>query len=250
MNVEKIFLEIDKMISSIGLDNYSVLQKRDESFVTSLDIEIQNRIVNIILDEFPTHRILYEEGDQKYLLNRSKFTWIIDPIDGTKNFIDKKREFGISVGLMYKCDFICAYVNFPAIKESYCTLFNSGVLKNWIPFEKHFLEQESKEIILCSKTYYNLRSLFESYNYEVACYYCATYSMLRVLKGEALMYHTINTNIYDVGPMSYILGKVRITSYDHRFKFIKYEASVKKIPFFIATRNEALLNIFRGSRVR
>jgi histidinol-phosphatase len=71
--------------------------KPDASPITQADIEAETVIADTILARFPDHRILTEErGDSGV---RSDYAWIVDPIDGTKNFIRGIPFFGIQVAL-------------------------------------------------------------------------------------------------------------------------------------------------------
>ena len=245
MNLETVFQKIDTEISLLSFSDFTSSQKMDGSFITNLDTQIQEKIVKIISDTFPSHRIIYEEGEQKYLSTESVFTWIIDPIDGTGNLILRKNHYSISVGLMHKNRFVAAYVNFPALQEVYCSIFDSGVLRNWNKFNIEKVGQGSCEVVLCSKTFHLLQSSLRIKGYRPTCYKCATYSMLKVLNGEALLYHIIDTNIYDVGPMSYILSQCGIHTYNKQSEIVAYTPSLEKIPFLIATRNVDLLSLFK-----
>jgi fructose-1,6-bisphosphatase/inositol monophosphatase family enzyme len=243
--IKDIFLRLDSLISKMSFKSFSVWLKDDGSYVTSIDLELQGIIIDLIKSSFPEHRIYSEENEQTYLTAVSSYTWIIDPIDGTNNLVAGKIEFGVSVGLMYEHSFIAAYVNFPIVQESYFSSFNSPVLKNWLKFDFPDCNNKKKEIILCSKTYPALKDKLERSEYDVVCYYCATYSMLKLLKGEALLYHTVRTNIYDIGPMSFVLKNLRIDSFNISFNPIEYSLDFNKIPFFIATCDKAYLNLFR-----
>lgn len=64
--------------------------------VTEVDREVEAYIVNQIQKHYPLHNILGEE-DIGNVMSDSPFLWIIDPIDGTSNFINRKKDFAISV---------------------------------------------------------------------------------------------------------------------------------------------------------
>jgi myo-inositol-1(or 4)-monophosphatase len=65
--------------------------------VTQVDKETQRRIVNAIESRFPNHSILAEEGVKKS--GSDGYEWIIDPIDGTTNFVHKLPVFCVSIAL-------------------------------------------------------------------------------------------------------------------------------------------------------
>lgn len=72
--------------------------KEDKSFVTAADREAESVIVTEIKKHFPDHGILCEEsGEEK---SRSQFQWVIDPLDGTGNFVNGIPLFAVSIALL------------------------------------------------------------------------------------------------------------------------------------------------------
>jgi myo-inositol-1(or 4)-monophosphatase len=72
--------------------------------VTDLDLRSQKVIVSTIRKFVPEHNILSEEDVE--IDKESAFTWIIDPLDGTHNYMDSRYSFGINVGLLMEKEFI------------------------------------------------------------------------------------------------------------------------------------------------
>lgn len=67
--------------------------------VTNIDEEIEQLFIEKIRKTYPDHQILGEEGYGDQIDQHSGIVWIIDPIDGTMNFIHQQRNFAISVGI-------------------------------------------------------------------------------------------------------------------------------------------------------
>jgi myo-inositol-1(or 4)-monophosphatase len=67
--------------------------------VTNIDKEIEQFFINKIRNTFQNHRILGEEGFGDEVNNLDGVVWIIDPIDGTMNFIHQQRNFAISLAV-------------------------------------------------------------------------------------------------------------------------------------------------------
>lgn len=84
---------------------YNPLQVEAKSnandLVTILDKEIEQFFVNKIKNTYSEHSIIGEEGYGDQLSSLEGTVWIIDPIDGTMNFIHQKRNFAISVGIYH-----------------------------------------------------------------------------------------------------------------------------------------------------
>ena len=68
------------------LDMVQSIQKGTNDFVTNVDKEAEQAIVNILRKSYPDHDIVAEEGGE-YTNNNSDYQWVIDPLDGTTNFI-------------------------------------------------------------------------------------------------------------------------------------------------------------------
>ncbi|MBS4177265.1 inositol monophosphatase family protein [Lederbergia citrea] len=68
--------------------------------VTNIDQQIEQYFTKEIRLTFPSHKILGEEGFGDELVNTDGVIWIIDPIDGTMNFVHQQRNFFISIGIL------------------------------------------------------------------------------------------------------------------------------------------------------
>lgn len=69
--------------------------------VTTMDRETEKYLAGAIKESFPDHHILGEEGYGDDLKTLDGTVWIIDPIDGTINFVHQKRNFAISIGIYH-----------------------------------------------------------------------------------------------------------------------------------------------------
>ena len=82
--------------------------KGKTDLVTQTDRQSEETIISIIKNVFPNHGIIAEESGS--INNESEYQWIIDPLDGTTNFVHGYPSFGISIGIMYKDEIICGIV--------------------------------------------------------------------------------------------------------------------------------------------
>ena len=106
------------------------LKGRGYDPVTSADKAFEKFIRKEIKKKFPNHQVIGEEfGHQK---SRSDFTWVLDPIDGTRSFVIGNPSWSNLVSLNYKGEPILGLANFPILKKFYFnTSFNSAyVLEN------------------------------------------------------------------------------------------------------------------------
>ena len=91
------------------------------NLVTQTDIEADKLITSKIKESFPDHNIVSEELGSNNL--SSDYTWYIDPIDGTNNFVHNYPSFAVSIGIFYKNDPIAGVVyDIPNNEKSLKTL--------------------------------------------------------------------------------------------------------------------------------
>ncbi|MEK3887113.1 inositol monophosphatase family protein [Bacillus sp. FSL K6-3431] len=69
--------------------------------VTNMDKDVEQFFIHNIRSEFPEHRIMAEEGFGDKFKDLDGVVWIIDPIDGTMNFVHQQRNFFISIGVYH-----------------------------------------------------------------------------------------------------------------------------------------------------
>lgn len=73
-----------------------------DDLVTNMDREIETYFINKISEQYPGHKILGEEGMGESIESLEGTVWIIDPIDGTMNFVHQQTNFAISVGIYHE----------------------------------------------------------------------------------------------------------------------------------------------------
>ena len=112
---------------------FKVINKsRGKNFdpVTKADRAFEKFIRSKIKKKFPTHEIIGEEFGQKK--TKSDFTWVIDPIDGTRSFIVGNPTWSNLIGLNYKGSPVVGLANFPKLNKYYFNTSknNSYVVEN------------------------------------------------------------------------------------------------------------------------
>jgi len=81
------------------LDSIAVETKRRNDFVSEVDREAEARIIQIIRRAYPDHGVLAEESGR---IEGDGHVWIIDPLDGTTNFLHGFPHFAVSIALTYQ----------------------------------------------------------------------------------------------------------------------------------------------------
>lgn len=103
--------------------------------ITRQDIEAEKKVLAKIKEEFPDHSILAEESGRAN--NNSDYLWVVDPLDGTSNYIMGNPLFVVSVALLYKNEPIVGVIYAPYLGEIYmaekgegATLGNKKIMVN------------------------------------------------------------------------------------------------------------------------
>ena len=84
------------------LDKLTVERKGPNDFVSEVDRAAENTIIDTIRESYPQHSILAEESGASVTSAESEYQWIIDPLDGTTNFLHGFPQYGVSIALAVK----------------------------------------------------------------------------------------------------------------------------------------------------
>ena len=110
------------------IENLQVSLKGPGDFVTASDKKVEKILINELQKARPSYSILSEEIGQ--INNDKSFKWIIDPIDGTANFLHGIPHFAISVGLEHDDEIICGIVYDPIKDEMFVAEKGNGSYLN------------------------------------------------------------------------------------------------------------------------
>jgi myo-inositol-1(or 4)-monophosphatase len=105
-------------------------KKSHSDLVTAVDQQIEEFLVKCISDKYPKHGILGEEGVYEGTLEDKDTVWVIDPIDGTTNFIHGFPYYGISVAVVRKGIGIVGVIYNPETDELFFAEAGKGAYVN------------------------------------------------------------------------------------------------------------------------
>jgi myo-inositol-1(or 4)-monophosphatase len=128
-------------------------RKADGSLVTETDKALNDLIERQILEAHPDHAVLSEERGTTYDPSR-RFTWIVDPLDGTTNFARGLPIWGICAALCDEGRPVVAAVGFPLLDETYFAVRGSGATCNGLPLRVPPVGEADDEnfIMCCTRT--------------------------------------------------------------------------------------------------
>ena len=130
--------------------NLNVNIKADNSPVTNVDLYSSEMIVEYLTNNIPNDVVISEESEQKLILNNSY--WLVDPIDGTKNYISGGNQFCICISYISNGYPVFGIIYVPSSKEFYYAIKGQGC----------YLKVEGTENIKISNDNKTLSNIFVS----------------------------------------------------------------------------------------
>jgi myo-inositol-1(or 4)-monophosphatase len=88
--------------ASLDLDALRINSKSPNDFVTEVDHAAEGVIIETLLGAYPDHGILAEESGRTHGAKHSEYVWVIDPLDGTTNFIHGLPMYCVSIALTHR----------------------------------------------------------------------------------------------------------------------------------------------------
>lgn len=190
---------LHEQIMIIYNGNFDVYIKEDKSPVTIADKIVSDMIENFIIKNYPQIPILCEEKSKLSYEERvkHKYIFIVDPIDGTKEFINKNGEFTVNIGLCYKGEPIFGIVSIPTYNILYYGLKGYGSYKiNLETMDKNIIKvkkynKQSPLIVLGSKSHMDkdTKKFIDSIeNEKVIHSFGSSIKFMKIAEGEADLY--------------------------------------------------------------
>lgn len=219
---KKWVIEAGKMSQEKAGNELEITFKTSPSdLVTIVDKEIESFMTENILSHFPDHGIVGEEGVFEKDPDQFNTLWIIDPIDGTTNFVHQKMNYVISLALVHKGEGQFGIIYDPSRDELFWAVRGKGAFLN----EERLQLQSSlkmEEALLCTSLFWSKRAeengLLEMLHElprkcrGIRVYGCAALEMAYVAAGRIDAYVSMNLNPWDFAGGKIILeeagGKV------------------------------------------
>ena len=135
-----------------GSEKLSVRQKTSPiDLVTDIDGRAQETIIAVIQSRFPDHRFLAEEEGADALGDpKCPYRWIIDPLDGTTNFIHGKEIFGSIVAVEKDGKLLAGAMNLPLLRHEYWGGKGTGAFFNGNPVKLRATRNLNDALLSCN----------------------------------------------------------------------------------------------------
>jgi len=116
--------------ASLDIERLQVVAKSHNDFVTEVDKAAEDVIIATLLEAYPGHGILAEESGRAHGAKDSDFVWIIDPLDGTTNFIHGLPVYAVSIALAFRGQVQQAVVYDPSRNDLFYASRGKGAYLN------------------------------------------------------------------------------------------------------------------------
>ena len=219
-------VEVAQHASRVAMRYYDrdlvVEWKQDASPVTIADRETETYLRTRLHEAFPSDGFLGEEyGDAP---GSSGFRWVIDPIDGTRNFVRGTPFWGTLVGLEYKGEQLAGLAEMPVIGLTYRALRGDGAYRNDRRLHVSSLTKLSDAILFHTSLTYLTDRRRDAFldlvrRVETVRGYGDFYGYMLVAQGsgEVMVEHGVHA--WDVAPLKPIIEEAggRVTNWDGNF---------------------------------
>ena len=213
--IEKCVKEAGKMVLNANLDNAFVEKKTgDANFCTEYDVKVQKFLIDELSKILPEASFFGEEDTSNNIKDLSReYTFYIDPIDGTTNFMFGYNHSSISVGLAHNGKMVAGFVYNPYVDEMYKAVKNEGAFLNDKPLK---IEDRavSEGVIAFGCARYNeskidvlfstVKELFLK-SLSIRSGGSAAIDLSRIAKGANVIYIELKLQPYDYAAASVIL---------------------------------------------
>jgi myo-inositol-1(or 4)-monophosphatase len=110
------------------LDRLKIVTKQNNDFVSNVDHMSEQAIISTIKQAYPDHGIIAEESGTQ--AESSEFQWIIDPLDGTTNYLHGFPQFAVSIALKHKNRLEVGVIYDPVSQELFTAMRGDGAKLN------------------------------------------------------------------------------------------------------------------------
>src|ERR1700690_2450587 len=153
MKTNQDFLEIAWQATQIGADTLgsshpgSVHHKGDRDLVTDIDLAIQRDIADYLIQTTPDIELLAEESQHQPNIDTAEWLWVLDPIDGTSNFVHGLPLCAVSLALLHCGRTVVAVTRAPLLGRTYHAIKDNGAFLNGQPITTSHTDSLNEAIV-------------------------------------------------------------------------------------------------------
>ncbi len=185
---------LNQEVEKIKTSDYKIESKADESPLTQADIYVNQNLCNFV-NSTDYKNIISEEISNLDFEDRKNWKkyWVIDPIDGTKEFIKKSTDYTINIALCEGDKPIFGLVSCPANNDIYYAFKNQGAFLNNIKIATSKAPQKKIKRVIASKSHMNedtskyIEGLKKNFDVELKNY-GSSLKICKIAEGKADIY--------------------------------------------------------------
>jgi len=180
----------------------SIIRKSAKEFVTEIDLESQSIIIESLKNDFPEYHFYTEESRNNKPIKG--LTWVIDPIDGTHNYISGLTNVGISVALISEEDFHVGVLFFPMKSMILYAINGQGSFCNGDPIQVSKNKDLSKSMVAYDNQFHLSPDAFNKFEkitasiFTIRIFGVATWDIALIAMGKIDARIWNNTKLVDV----------------------------------------------------
>lgn len=149
-------------VGAVRAEDWS--EKGVADFVTFVDHEAEASIIGRIRAAFPEHAILAEEqstadGQGDLTVPRDGWVWIIDPLDGTTNFLHRYPMYAVSIGAVHEGELVAGAIISGVTGEEWCAVRGGGAFKDGQRIHVSAIEQLRHALVATGFPFKTIRQL-------------------------------------------------------------------------------------------
>jgi len=178
--------EAGRLVMGYYCNEYEVREKGEDNPVTTADLEADKTLRRVLLEGAPGTGWLSEETMDSPERLQKDDVWVVDPIDGTKEFINGVPEFAISIGLASKGEMVLGVLYNPPKDELFWAEKGGGAFLNGEAIRVTGRSDLDGSVLIASRSEFG-RGEFETYgaSFEVRPVGSIAYKLAQIAAGEA-----------------------------------------------------------------
>lgn len=244
-DVIKIADEAGEKVLRIYQSDFTVSYKEDESPITAADVASHDIIVKGLRSLSQDIPILSEEGAQAPWEERKHWRrfWLVDPIDGTKEFTQRSGEFTVNIALIEDGEPVMGAVTAPALKEAFWGVKGEGANKRdrtGRVYRIRVAEPQATKRVVASKNHLNdeTRAFIETLGAHKTIQAGSSLKFCRIAEGYADIYPRMGpTSEWDTAAAHAVLVAAGGNVHTVDGKPLRYGKEDVLNPYFIAAGN-------------
>jgi myo-inositol-1(or 4)-monophosphatase len=236
---------------------FSPKEKGPKDLVTEADVASQTAIRDVLLGAFPDHDFLGEEeaadrvakGLPAIPARGSEYRWIVDPLDGTANYVHRLQTYAVSIALQHRNELVLGVVYDPVSEECFMAKKGEGATLNGLPLKTSDCRRLDQAMIAVSFSSNVERGSIEISRFVEALHSCrsvrrlgsAALNLSYLAAGRLDAYWATSVQAWDVAAGFLLVEEAggKITGIDG--KPVEIES-----PQFLATANPHLHDLMLG----